>query len=106
MKTGARVYELYLDVGWEAAGLLVGQQLKPGMKCNVDVILERIDKALLIPITSVYSGNERYYCKLIVGGRAVKREITIGKMNFRYSAAISMYIRAWEDQINQWPLLI
>ena len=89
MRTGARVYELYLDVDWNSAGLLVGQQLKPGMKCNVDVILERIDDALLIPITAVYSKGDRYYCTGIVDGRGVEREIMIGKMNDRYVQVLS-----------------
>ena len=53
METGARVYELYLDVDWEAAGLLVGQQLKPGMKCNVEVILEEIKRILGFPLERI-----------------------------------------------------
>ncbi len=83
METGARVYDLYIDVDWETAGLSVGQQLKPGMKCNVEVTLEHIEEALLIPITSVYSEDERYFCRKITDSNAVEQEITIGKMNER-----------------------
>lgn len=83
MKTGARVYDLYIDVDWEAAGLSVGDQLKPGMKCNVEVTLERMDEALLVPIASVYSNNGHYFSKKVENGKAVEQEVTIGKMNDR-----------------------
>ncbi len=84
MKTGARVYDLYIEVDWEAAGLFVGQQLKPGMKCHVEVTLDRIEDALLIPITSVYSDNAHYFCKKIVDGKPEEKAITVGKMNERH----------------------
>lgn len=89
MKTGSRVYDLYVDVDWEAAGLVVGQQLKPGMKCNAEVTLEYVEEALLIPITAVYSRHDEYFCKKIVDGDAVEQAITLGKMNDRSVQVLS-----------------
>ena len=89
METGARVYELFLEVDWKAAGLTVGQQLKPGMKCNVEVILDEVDDALQIPITSVYSGGGRYFCRKIADQKPVEQEITIGKMSERHVQVLS-----------------
>ena len=83
MKTGYRVYDLYVDVDWEAAGLVVGEQLKPGMKCNVTVTLEHVKEALLIPITAVYSKHDEYFCKKMMRGKFVEQAISVGRMNER-----------------------
>ena len=84
METGARVYELFIEVDWEAAGLSVGKQLKPGMKCNVEVVLEEVPEALQVPISAVTVREGRFVCKKVAGSMITEQEISLGRMNDRF----------------------
>jgi multidrug efflux pump subunit AcrA (membrane-fusion protein) len=81
MQTGSKVYELKIDADWEGAGLKPGEDIKPDMNGEVQLILNRLEDVLTIPIESVFSEEDQYYCWKMENGTPVEKKVTIGRMN-------------------------
>lgn len=55
--------------------------LKPGMTVQAEVLIDRVEKTLAVPLTTIYSvGNKSFVFKR-EGGRTVPAEITVGQIN-------------------------
>ena len=81
LQTGTKAYDLFVEIDWEAFGLIPGKNLRPGMGGKVTLILDEIENALTIPVLSVYNKKDKYYCMKVVNGTATETEIQLGKMN-------------------------
>ena len=81
MRAGISAYDVYVEVDWKAAGLIPGQNLIPGMSCSVTMHLVNIEDTLSIPVVSLYSRDNVYYCRKMVGGTDIEQQITIGMRN-------------------------
>ena len=81
MRAGISAYDVYVEVDWEAAGLIPGRNLIPGMSSSVTMHLVDIKDTLSIPVVSLYSRENVHYCRKIVDGREVEQRITVGLRN-------------------------
>jgi len=57
------------------------ERLYPGMSTSVEVILETIDDALLIPLTAVHERDGQRYVRRLDGRRLVDTEVQLGRDN-------------------------
>lgn len=70
-KTSVRIEGLY-------------EWLKPGMSAEVEIMIERLEDALYIPIQSVVPQGNRQVCFVIEDGAPVPREIETGKLTLEF----------------------
>jgi multidrug efflux pump subunit AcrA (membrane-fusion protein) len=81
MKSGVSAYDVFIEVDWEAAGLTPGENLIPGMSSQVTLNLVNIKNTLSIPIVSLYSRDNIYYCRKMADGKEIEQRIIVGLRN-------------------------
>lgn len=59
-------------------------QLKPGMKCNLEVLIQELPSVLKVPVSAIFEKGGRTYCYLSRNGKWTKREVKLGKSSDRY----------------------
>jgi len=75
LSPGVKVYPTVVSFDEDLSGL----DLKPGMTCDVEIILAELPDALSVPIAAVFSDNESTYCyRLGPDGKAKRTAIKIG----------------------------
>ncbi len=73
----------------------VDAQVRPGMSANVTIVTNKVDKALLVPSTSIFSdANNNPYVNLINNGGITQVPVTIGATSDSESQIISDSIKA------------
>ena len=72
--------------------------LIPGMTAEVEIILARVDDAVLVPTSAVVETADGYACWVNQEGRAVRRAITIGQAN-DLLVAVESGVRAGEEVV-------
>lgn len=81
MKSGVSAYDVFIEVDWKAEGLEPGVDLKPAMSGQVTLSLVHIENALTLPVVSIYSRDDSYFCRRLVDGEPLEQEIEIGLQN-------------------------
>jgi hypothetical protein len=79
MNPGVKVHTatVRLDPGQDLSGLT------PNMTAKVTLILDRLEKAVKVPVAAVFSEGETAYCWRVRDGRAEKVTVKLGKTNDR-----------------------
>jgi len=62
-------------------------KLRPGMTARVDVLSERVEDALVVPIQALWSADGVDWCWLLDGDKFVRRNVKVG-LRSRHHAAI------------------
>ena len=57
--------------------------LKPGMSAQVEIIVDKKENVIAIPVVSVFFKGGKSYCYVLKGNRIIQREIKIGESNDR-----------------------
>ena len=57
--------------------------LKPGMSAQVEIIVDKKENVIAIPVVSVFFKGGKSYCYVLKGNRIFQREIKIGESNDR-----------------------
>jgi HlyD family secretion protein len=69
--------------------------VKPGMAANVTIITNKVDNALLVPSTSIFSDdNGQQYVYLVQNGTPVKVTVTVGAVSDSTTQIISDTLKA------------
>ena len=55
--------------------------LRPGMSCQVEILVEELADALYVPVQTVVRDGERTLCFVASGGRGEPREVRVGRYN-------------------------
>jgi len=76
--SGVKTYTIMVDVSDQP-----GVPLKPGMSATVEIVTDRLDDVLYVPIQSVVSEKEKHYVYMANHGRKVLRPVQTGKYNTR-----------------------
>ncbi len=61
------------------------ERMKPGMSCNVEIMVERIDDALYVPVNAVFKNEGKDFCHVATGGGPESRPVKIGRSNDIYT---------------------
>ena len=75
--TGVKAYKVYVAFD-EGTNL---RELKPGLSLNVDIVLDRLENVLSVPIAAVFTKQAKTYCYVLEGGEPVAKEVKVGRMN-------------------------
>jgi HlyD family secretion protein len=63
--------------------------LKPGMTDQVELILETLDEALVVPVASVFTEQEKTYCWRMNGSTPEQVPVEVGRMNESFVQILS-----------------
>ncbi len=77
--SGVKTYTIMINV---EEG--INSQLKPGMSATVEIVTDRLDDVLYVPIQAVVSKDGHHYVYVIKRGRKKLREVKIGKYNTQF----------------------
>ncbi|MHC4713288.1 MAG: efflux RND transporter periplasmic adaptor subunit [Planctomycetota bacterium] len=61
------------------------ERMKPGMSCNVEIMVERIEEALYVPVNAVFKNEGKDVCHVVTGDGAESRPVKVGKSNDIYA---------------------
>ncbi|KKK80590.1 hypothetical protein LCGC14_2821990, partial [marine sediment metagenome] len=67
----------------------IPEGLKPGMTCEVELVLARLKDALSVPIAAVFTEQEKTICYHVRPGGVETVEVKVGRMNDRRVEIIS-----------------
>ena len=73
-----KVYETIVYIEEEV------QQLKPGMTAVVEILVDRLENVLTVPIQAIVQVDNRNWCYVESGGQIERRSIAIGRTNDKY----------------------
>jgi HlyD family secretion protein len=79
LSTGVKTYTIVI-----AVESIVTDKLKPGMSTKVEIVTDRLDNVLQVPIQSVVSKGNKHYVYIINRKRKELRPIEIGKSNNQF----------------------
>lgn len=79
LNSDVKSYTVRLDVTSQSSN-----QLKPGMSAVVEVLTERLEDVLQVPIQAVASSDDKQYVYVLKRGRREKREVQTGQFNNNY----------------------
>ncbi len=65
------------DISTDAAD----ERLAPGMTVQVEIVVERAQSVLFVPVEGIYSREGRNYCKVRLGDGQVEREVKTGRFS-------------------------
>lgn len=63
--------------------------LRPGMTAEVEIGVEAIPDAILLPIEAVFHRNGDHYCSVVENGKMQERRVKVGKSNNDYVAILA-----------------
>jgi HlyD family secretion protein len=70
-------------------------QVRPGMSANVTIVTNKVDKALLVPSTSIFTdANNQPYINLVNNGTVTQTPVTLGASSDSETQIISDNIKA------------
>jgi HlyD family secretion protein len=70
-------------------------QVKPGMSANVTIITNKVDNALLVPSTSIFTdANGGQYVNLVQNGGTTKVPVTVGAVSDSTTQITSSTLKA------------
>jgi len=64
-------------------------RLKPGTSCNVELMLEKIPDAVYVPVSAVFSKEDRKVCYLVSGAKVTPVEVKTGRASEKYVEILS-----------------
>jgi HlyD family secretion protein len=56
-------------------------RLRPGMSTRVELLVERLDEAIFVPLEAVFERGGKHYCYVKRGGSSEVREVLVGPSN-------------------------
>jgi HlyD family secretion protein len=62
-----------------------GQDLKPSMRCQAELVLGTVEQALAVPVQSVFSEGPVRYVMVPEGSRFVRRPVSLGRRSDLYA---------------------
>jgi len=65
------------------------ERVKPGMSCDVEIVIDRLEDALYVPTDAVFSRGERRFCTLVDGGAQRDVEVETGQSSEKYVEILS-----------------
>jgi len=68
------------DISTDAAD----ERLTPGMTVQVEIVVEKAEKVLYVPVEGVYSRDGKNFCKVRLGEAQVEREVKTGRFSTDY----------------------
>jgi len=68
------------DISTDAADV----RLTPGMTVQVEIVVEKAERVLYVPVEGVYNRDGKSYCKVQVGEGQVEREVKTGRFSADY----------------------
>lgn len=66
-----------------------GNQLRPSMRCQAEIILGTVENALSVPVQSVFSDGPVRYVLVPQGARFARRPVQIGRMSDFFAQIVS-----------------
>jgi HlyD family secretion protein len=83
MNPDLKVYdsEIYLDGD--------GSDLRTGMSCRAEIMIEQYETAMYVPVQAVVFSNSRAMVQVVIGSRVENREVEVGLDNNRMIRIIS-----------------
>ncbi|MDR2849156.1 MAG: HlyD family efflux transporter periplasmic adaptor subunit [Verrucomicrobiota bacterium] len=57
------------------------ERLAPGMTVQVEIVVEKVDNALYVPVEGVYNRGGKSYCKVRTGDDQIEREVKTGRFS-------------------------
>ena len=68
------------DISTDAAD----ERLTPGMTVQVEIVVEKAERVLFVPVEGVFNRDGKSYCKVRVGEGQVEREVKTGRFSTDY----------------------
>ena len=68
------------DISADAAD----ERLTPGMTVQVEIVVEKAEKVLFVPVEGVYNRDGKSFCKIQVGAGQTEREVKTGRFSTDY----------------------
>ncbi len=65
------------DISTDAAD----ERLSPGMTVQVEIVVEKAEKVLFVPVEGIYNRDGKSYCKVRVGEGQAEREVKTGRFS-------------------------
>jgi HlyD family secretion protein len=65
------------------------ERMRPGMSCNVEILVRDIEDTLFVPVQSVFPDGAGHVAFLSQGNEAVKRPVEVGENNGKWVAIAS-----------------
>ncbi len=96
MNPGVKTYEVVVKLDEQVKGL------DPNMTARVEMILGRVDDALIVPVDAVFQEGEVTKCFVVRGGQAAETEIEVGRSN-RTEVEIVAGLKAGEQVLRFRP---
>ena len=63
-------------------------RLRPGMTARVDILIDRFEDVLYVPLQGVFEKNNQNVCYVVKGNKAEERPIALGKFNSDYNTVL------------------
>ncbi len=60
------------------------ERLTPGMTVQVEIVVEKVENVLYVPVEGVYNRDGKSYCKVRAGDGQVEREVKTGRFSTDY----------------------
>jgi multidrug efflux pump subunit AcrA (membrane-fusion protein) len=68
------------DISTDAAD----ERLTPGMTVQVEIVVDKVENVLYVPVEGVYNRDGKSYCKVRLGEGQVEREVKTGRFSTDY----------------------
>jgi multidrug efflux pump subunit AcrA (membrane-fusion protein) len=60
------------------------ERLTPGMTVQVEIVVEKVENVLYVPVEGIYHRDGKSFCKVRVGDGQVEREVKTGRFSTDY----------------------
>jgi HlyD family secretion protein len=80
-----REFRVAINLGPAAQGL----GLRPSMRCDATIMLERVERALAVPVQAVFMDGPVRYVHIPDGNRFAKRPVQIGRRSDRFAEVLA-----------------
>ena len=60
------------------------ERLTPGMTVQVEIVVERVENVLFVPVEGIYNRDGKSFCKVRAGDTQVEREVKTGRFSTDY----------------------
>jgi multidrug efflux pump subunit AcrA (membrane-fusion protein) len=74
---GVKVFRVIIELDGDPEEL----GLTTNMSCDVEMVLDRLDNVLQVPVAAVFTENKKHFVYKVEAGRSVKTYVTVGGSN-------------------------
>lgn len=60
------------------------ERLTPGMTVQVEIVVEKVENVLYVPVEGIYNRDGKSFCKVLAGDVQVEREVKTGRFSTDY----------------------